>query len=113
MANIVGTWAPLIAGLGGVGGFAAVARIWSERSSRNRDLTVTLNATARDWIDYIDKKFDDVSTELERSKLEQRRRDEIRHSAWLAHRAWDVAIKERLETLIGERIDDPPPLDPI
>lgn len=111
MANLV-NWAPIVAALGGVGGIATVVRLWSERSDHNKDLTVALNSTARDWVDYIDKKFDAASVELERFKQDQHRRDERLRAAWSAHHAWDVQIKHRLEEATGELVDDPPPIDP-
>jgi hypothetical protein len=107
----VTAWAPLITAFGGVSGLVMVMRLWSDHGSHEKDLAVALNSTARDWVRYIDEKFDEASIELERFKSEQRQRDKDRQISNLTHQQWDMRILHHLMETTGESFDDPPPLD--
>ena len=109
MADIT-AWAPLITAFGGVSGLVMVMRLWSDHGNHEKDLAVALNSTARDWVRYIDEKFDEASAELERFKAEQRQRDKDRHIVNLAHQQWDMRMMNRFMEATGEPFDDPPPL---
>lgn len=87
------------------------------RKSKRDDATTSiglassLNATAQDWVKYIDGKFDEVSEELTEFKAATKARDAARAVLHQVHRSWDFTVKNKLEEVTGEQIEDPPPLD--
>lgn len=116
-------------GLTGLGGIAAVLKVVADARTSKRtneaeqkkasstaaataaDLANTLNSTAQDWIQYIDGKFGEVSEELADFKAATKAKDAARALLHQAHRAWDFDLKGKLESVTGERMADPPPLD--
>lgn len=101
-------WAPVIAALGGVGGLAAVLRVVSERSGHRGDLAVSLNTTARDWIEYIDDKFGEVSKELEKERKDRVIRETARILLIREHRRWDEQLMRDYKEATGKSATAPP-----
>ena len=97
--------------LGGLSGIAAVFKAWSDNRKSRGDLSAILSSTAQNWVEYIDGKFNQVTSELNEHKTDQARKDAARSILHDVHRAWDVEIRDRLQEITGEPISDPPPLD--
>lgn len=105
----ISQWAPVMAALGGVGGMATVLRVFGERSRYKGDLAISLQATAREWVEYIDAKFDEVSTMLDNERKDRRKREIARVILAAKHIRWDEQIKHDYEVATGKRAPDPPP----
>lgn len=97
--------------LTGLSGVAAMFKAWSDNRRSKGDLSAILSSTAQNWVEYIDGKFKQVSSDLDEHKTDQARRDAARAILHDVHRVWDLEIRDKLQEITGEKISDPPPLD--
>lgn len=111
-------WTIVIGGIGSLSGVAALLKWWTDRHRNKGDLAVTLSATAKDWVQYIDGKFDEASKKADTAKSElaqykslQAAREAGRAVLHAAHHQWDLEMKNTVEQLTGRKLSDPPPLD--
>jgi hypothetical protein len=108
---VISEWTPIVAAMGGVGGLAAILRAHGERASHRSDLMMSLNSTAREWIEYIDVKFDELSAELEVEREARLKRDTARRDLARKHRLWDEQMIVDYQIATGQQVPPPPPFE--
>lgn len=109
------TWAGVVAGGGGVGGWIyQLARARTDSRKTRADTVQVITDASGKVVENLSKQLDKMQARIDLldAKLEaQEVREEQQERRLITHEQWDRMVAERLRDL-GEPIPDPPPLYP-
>ena len=109
------TWAGVIAGSGGVGGWIyQLANAKSQTRKTKADTVQVITDASGKVVENLSRQLDKMQARIDllEKKLDEREeREEQQERRLIIHEQWDRKVAERLRDL-GEPIPDPPPLYP-